>query len=263
MSDRDYWKTHFDIRMETKFMTKTFRSSVAAVVAIVGVTAMGVATPARAGLVIELSTDGVNWTTVASSGSGTTASYTNANYDGFNVSVLSDDSNSPGTSSLTYLEGSDVHIANNNSGTATLYIKLGDTDFTSPTTPPAIILDSQIGGSVTVAGKDNKLSYQSYVNPANGQSSLAGFTTGAQTPVITGSPKSYSDDASTMITSGLSSPYSITEYLKITLDKGSQVGFQSSTNLSSVPEPSSLVLSGISVLGLAGYALRRRKAVGA
>jgi PEP-CTERM motif len=246
-----------DIRMETKFMPKTFRSSVAAIVAMVGVTAMGVATPARAGLVIELSTDGVTWDTFAA------PSYTNANYHGFNINVLSVDSNSPGTSALTYLEGSDVHIANNNAGIATLYIKLGDTDFTSPTTLPGINLDSQIGGSVTVGGKDNKLTYQSYVDPLNGQSTLTGFTAGPQNPVITGTPKSYSNDATTLITSGLTAPYSITEYLQITLDKGSQVGFQSSTNLSSVPEPSSLVLSGISVLGLAGYALRRRKAVGA
>ena len=95
-----------------------------------------------------------------------------------------------------------------------------------------------------------------------GQTTLAGFTTGPQTPNITGNPKSYSNDASTLITSGLSPHYSITEYLQITLDKGSQVGFQSNTTLSpAVPEPSSLVLSGIGVLGLAGYALRRRKAL--
>ena len=74
MSDRDRWKTHFDIRLESKFMSRTFRSSVAAIVAMVGVTAMGVATPARADLVIELSTNGVNWTTV-SAASGTSLSY--------------------------------------------------------------------------------------------------------------------------------------------------------------------------------------------
>ncbi len=249
--------------METRFMSKTFRSSIATIVATVGVMTLVTATPARAGsLEIQLSTDGVNWTTVATAPSGTAAIY-NATFDGFKISVLSDDSNSPGTSSLSYLEGSAVHVINSNAGTETLYIKLGDTGFTAPTTPPGIFMDSQIGGSVTVKGADNTLTFQSYVDPANGQNSLAGFSTGAQTPNITGTPKSYSDDASMLINSGLTSAYSITEYFALTLDKGSQVGFQSSTNLSAVPEPSSLVLSGISVLSLIGYCLRRRLAKGA
>jgi hypothetical protein len=229
--------------------------------AIAGILAMGTATPARAGLVIQLSTDGVHWTSVASKPSGTTASYSNTNFHGFNISVLSDDSNSPGTSSLTYLEGSAVHVTNKNAGSATLYITLGDTGFTAPTTPPAVLLDSQIGGSVTIPGKDNTLTYQSYVDPADGQNSLTGFTTGPQTPNITGSPKSYNVDTSTTITGGLTSTYSITEYFKLTLDKGSQLGFQSSTNLSAIPEPSSLVLSCISVLGLVGYTWRRKTSI--
>jgi hypothetical protein len=243
-------------------MSQTFRRSVARVVAMVCILAMGMAAPARADLVIQLSTDGVHWNTVESAGSGTSASYTSANYNGFNISVLSDDSNSPGTPSLAYLEGSAVHIKNNNSGLATLYIKLGDTGFTAPTTPPGVVLDSQIGGSVTTKGADNSLTFQSYVDPTNAQNALAGFTTGPQTPNITGTPKSYSDDTSILINSGLTTTYSVTEYFVLTLDKGSQVGFQASTNLSALPEPSSLVLSGISVLGLTGYALSRRKAKG-
>jgi hypothetical protein len=213
--------------------------------------------------VIQLSTDGVTWDTVATQPWGTTASYTSplAGYHGFGISVLSDDSNSPGTSALTFLEGSAVHVTNNNSKAATLYIKLGDTDFTAPINPPDILVDSQIGGSVTVKGTHNTLTYQSYVDPADGQDSLAGFTTGPQTPNITGSPKSYKDDASTLIASGLTAPYSVTEYFKLTLDKGSQLGFQSSTNLSAVPEPSGLVLSCISILGLVGYTWRRRSSI--
>lgn len=225
-----------------------------------GILAMGMASPARAGLVIELSTDGVTWTTAASQPSGTSATYSNANFNGFNISILSNDSNSPGTSTLTYLEGSAVHITNNNAAAATLYVRLGDTDFTAPVNPPAITLDSQIGGSVTVAGANNTLTYQSWVDPANGQNSLTGFTAGPQTPNITGTPKSYNSDATTTIVAGLAGPYSITEYFQFHLDHGSQLGFQSSTNLSAVPEPSSLTLSCVSVLGLVGYTWRRRAA---
>ncbi len=235
-------------------------------IATVGILAGGLVTPARADLEILLSTNGTTWTKVAHDTSGGTASYSSKNFGGFNVSVLSDDSNSPGTSSLAYLEGSSVHVTNNNSGVATLYIKLSDTGFTSPTTPPNILLDSQIGGSVTVGGSSNALTFQSYVDPKDGEATLTGFTTGAQTPNITGtdghghSQKSYSDDRSILIESGLTSTYSITEYFKVTLNKGSQIGFQSSTDLTAMtPEPSSLVLAGLGALGLIGYRLRRRQ----
>jgi hypothetical protein len=146
---------------------------------------------------------------------------------------------------------------------------LSDTDFTSPLNPATILLDSQIGGSVTVGGASNTLTFQSYVDPQDREAMLSGFTAGAQTPNITGetskgqSQKSYSDDRSTWITSGLTSAYSITEYFKLTLDNGSQIGFQSSTDLADpTPEPSSLVLAGAGALGLIGYTLRRRMAPG-
>jgi PEP-CTERM motif len=247
--------------MDIALMRKIFRFPIAAGLAIAA--AMAVSAPARAGLVIELSTDGVHWNTVASAGSGSVASYTSSNYHGFNISVLSDDSNSPGTPTLAYLEGSAVHVTNNNAGIATLYLKLGDTGFTYPINPALVTLDSQIGGSVTVGGKDNNLLFESYVDPADGLASTAGFTTGPQVPNITGKPKSYADDHSILIANGLTNPYSVTEYFKLTLDPKSQVGFQSSTNLSaSVPEPSSLVLSAIGILGMAGYAWCRRRRPG-
>lgn len=223
--------------------------------------AAALATPAHAGLVVQLSTNGTTWDTVASAPSGNAASYTNSDYHGFNVSVLSDDSNSPGTPTLAYLEGSSLHVTNNNSGIATLYIKLSDTGFMQPTNPAVVTLDSQIGGSVTAGGAHNALTFQSYADPADGLASLAGFTAGPQSPNITGAPKAYSDDRSTLITSGLTAPYSVTESFELTLDRHSQVGFQSSTNLSAaVPEPSGLVLAGIAAVAGLGLASRRRGA---
>ncbi len=242
-----------------RIMKHNFRRLVPLVGAMVGILAMGMATPARAGLVIQLSTDGVTWTPVASAPSGPpNSAIFSSSFAGFDVNVLSVNSSSPGTSSMAFLEGSALHITNSNTGIATLYIRMGDVGFTAPTNPPAILMDSEIGGSVTVSGTHNSLTFQSYVDPANGQNSQAGFTTGPQTPNITGSPKSYNTDTSTTITGGLTSMYSITEYFKLTLSKGSQVGFQSSTTLSAVPEPSSLVLSCIGVLGLVGLTWRQK-----
>lgn len=233
------------------------------IVATAGLLILTLAAPARADLVIQLSSDGTNWTTVADQPPGSTASYStprNTPFNGFNISVLSDDSNSPGSASLSYLEGSSVHV-NNTGAAGTLYIKLSDTGFSQPSTSVnAISLDSQIGGSVTVPGADNTITYQSYVDPNNGQATLTGFSPGPQQPNITGSPKSYSSDSSMLITSGLTGPFSITESFQIYLDSGSQLGFQSSTNLTSVPEPSSLVILALGTLGLVAYASRRRHA---
>jgi PEP-CTERM motif len=79
-----------------------------------------------------------------------------------------------------------------------------------------------------------------------------------------GTQTSYSTDTSMPITSGLTTTYSITEHIALTLSSQSRINFSSSTTLSSaVPEPSGLVLSGISVLGLAGCTARRRRARGA
>ncbi len=242
-------------------MPQRIRRPVSPIVAMIGILAMGMAAPARADLEVQLSTNGVNWTTVASAGSGTSASYSSSNFHGFNISLLSDDSNSPGAGDMAYLEGANLHITNNNAGTSTLYIKLSDTGFTTPVTSlDSIKLDSQIGGSVTTKGADNTLTFQSYVDPADGQNSPTGFTTGAQTPNVTGTPKAYSSNTSMMITSGLTTTYSITETFKITLDHLSQIGFQSSTDLAYAPEPSSLATAVLAALGLIGYGVRRLRA---
>jgi hypothetical protein len=241
-------------------MRRFFFRTTLPMMAVVGILAGGMATPARADLEILLSTDGTNWTEVAHDLSGTVTSYSNKNFAGFTISMLSDDSNSPGTSSLAYLEGASLHVTNNNSNVATLYIKLSDTGFKSPLNPGAIVLDSRIGGSVTVGGVSNSLTFQSWVDPMDGEATLTGLTAGTQTPNITGKPqKSYSDDRSKLITHGLTSTDSITEYFEIILNKGARVGFQSNTTLSALaPEPSGLVLAGLGALGLIGYGLRRR-----
>jgi hypothetical protein len=238
------------------------------VAAMVVILALSAATPARADLEIQLSSDGVTWTEVAFGASGTSASFSSANWNstGFAVSALSTDSNSAGTSSLAYLEGSNLHITyNGSSATGTLYIGLGDTGFTAPHTPPNISVNSHVSGTVTVSGPDNLMSFQSFVDTTNAQNGQGGGL-GAQTPIVTG-PNSYLDDKTATLTS-LTTTFALTEVFKITLDKASQLGFVSNTTLmqiqtQGVPEPSTMALAGLGALGLISYGLRRRKALGA
>jgi len=153
-----------------------------------------------------------------------------------------------------------LDIKNTGTSTATLYITLGDTGFTAPVTPPSILVNSHIGGTVVVGSSANVMNYWSYINQSNGQNATSGLTPGVQTPSITTS--SFSDDKFLTITS-LAASYSLTERFAITLGAGAEINFSSSTTLTPVPEPSTMALAGLGALGLIGYGLRRRKALGA
>jgi len=244
-------------------MSNVLRHLISPIAAIVAILAMGMATPARANLEIQLSTDGVTYTTVATATSGTTAATSTAfTFGNITFNTLDTSSNSPGTASLTKLLGATLDAINNTSSAQTVYIRLGDTGFTAPTAPPTITVNSHIGGSVIGTNGGNLLTFQSYVNQNNSQNGISGpATAGLQTPSVT--TGSFSSDAFTTIAS-LSSPYSITEQLKLTLGaNGGELNFSSNTTLSSVPEPSTMAIAGLGALGMIGYGLRRRKALGA
>jgi hypothetical protein len=237
-------------------MCKVFLRFIPAVAMMVGILLAG-ATPARANLEIQLSTDNITYMTVASVVGGATQ-FTGA-FGGYAIVVLATASNSPGTPTFAELDGADLTIENVNAGDGHLFIKLGDTDFTSPTTPPNILMESHVGGTIPVADASNTLTFQSYVDNVtpNGQNTTVGITTGAQTPGITGG--SFNDTTSTLIAS-LSAPYSITEFFDLHLSEGSRFNFSSSTTLTSVvPEPSSMAIAGLGALGLIGYGIRRRR----
>jgi hypothetical protein len=224
-----------------------------------GIVMLGAAAPARADLEIWLSsTNGTNNNPplssdgVATASSGTTAQFSNPNFNGFNIDVLAVSSNSPGSPPFSQLTGETLKITNNNATTETLFITLGDTDFMSPTSATLL---SHIGGTVVIPDPANTLTYWSYVNTNNAQNGTGGFTPGGQTPGITSG--SFNNDASLSLPS-LGTPYSITERFALTLSAGSEINFSSSSTLAALPEPSSLVLAAIGALGLTGYGVRRR-----
>jgi len=234
---------------------------VSAIAMMAAILALGTARPARANLEIQLSTTGLagSYTTVASAASGGSTSFTATNWNGsgFNISTLATDSNSPGDPGFAFLDGSATSLTNASASTKTLYIKLGDTGWTTPTAPPGhLVFDSIITGNVSTAKAANSLVFQSYVDPADGQNSTAGFTTGPQTPAIT-TAGPYSSDV-TMNLSSLGSGYSMTQFYKVTLGAGGKISFVSTTSLTFVPEPSSLAIAGLGGLGLLGLGLRRR-----
>jgi len=238
-------------------MSNVLRHLISPIAALGAILALGIATPARADLEIQLSTDGVNFTEVAFATSGGTASYTNT-FGNITFNTLETSSNSPGTADLSKVLGATLDAINNTSSAQTIYIKLGDTGFTSPTAPPPILVNSHIGGSVVGSNAGNALTFQSYVDPNNGQNTTLGTTPGTQTLGVT--TGSFSNDAYATIDT-LGSPYSITEELVLTLGaSGGELNFSSNTTLTPLPEPSAMAIAGLGALCMIGYGLRRRKA---
>jgi len=214
---------------------------------------------ANATIIIEASVDGgATWTTLASNAIDSTTISADTTLGNFAITA-SAKSNSPGTSALSKLLSNTLDIINNDTATHSILIAYGAQDFTKPTTPPSIVVNSHVGGSVVVSDPANLLTFQSYVDQANGLGHLGipgTYTTGPQ--AVDATKGSFSSDASTLI-SPLSATFSISQLLSITLSGGSELNTADNTTLTPTPEPSTLAIAGLGVLGLIGYGIRRRR----
>jgi hypothetical protein len=174
-------------------------------------------------------------------------------------------STSPGTPSLAQTTSSTTTLIDESAtATVTVFLTIGSTGFTAPTAPPPVKVLTSISATVITGGSTNALSFNSYINSSNGQNATTGTTTASPQTLDITAPASGLENSTTFMLASLGSPYSMTERYQITLDPGSSITLSASTSLSpAVPEPSSLALAGIGALGLIGYGLRRRKALGA
>jgi len=222
---------------------------------------------ASAGVIAEYSINGgASFLPICSAPSGNPCSATLTDpTTGVLFQVQAADSNSPGTPTLGELLSSAVHITNTSATSASIVLRFDDIGFTSPA--GTVSLESAIGTTVTVVGTGaDTLSYISCLDPGNHQNTCPGsgspvapvVGTTAVTPNI-GAVGSSNQFDSTLTPTG-AGPYSLGERMDLTLGAGGQFNYSASTEtVPQVPEPISVSVLGVGLLGLFGACRRRRR----
>jgi len=152
----------------------------------------------------------------------------------------------------SFVGSMDLNSVNVSGGAGTLQIGLTDTDFllTGQDTRGLQIINAWGGttnGSITAQG---------WLDPANAEFGTGAFTTGLQGPF---GPGAFSATASAPVgVLGTGVPFSLTEAVTIThTAAGQSTSFNKS--LSAVPEPTTILLSGLGLLCIGAYLRRRFK----
>jgi hypothetical protein len=184
-------------------------------------------------------------------------------------------SNNPGSPALANLFNTTENVINASGSTHTVTIEVTETDFTAPTgagnlfaiVGPVSVRQTNPADGVASATFSATAGYLASSNTAFDTSGFAttsfsgsGSSSGIPTVI---SPGTFEFSPSNPFTP--SKPFSMTVTNTVVLGANSSAHIEISDNFTpaAVPEPSTLALAGIGALGLIGYGLRRRKALGA
>lgn len=181
-------------------------------------------------------------------GSGSTVIFSNPNFDGWDITLVFGDSNSPTLNPF----GLDVTnlLATCNGGNCskdTLSIELTDTGFTTPVGTNQFLNSYSLTGATGSPNTSQTAFFDTTNTP---------FGTGGT--ICTDTLTSTSGKSCTGGGPAGPGPYSLT--LVDTFSPGTNVSYSSDGNVVAVPEPASLLLFGAGLLGLGWFARRRSRA---
>lgn len=219
---------------------------------LVCVAIMGLPSMAGASTVFMISQDGGAYTTIATgasltsaTGSGTFGDFT------FKIVGVSTDN----SLTLSDLLSSTTSIMNNSTATHTVSILVSSQDYTLPVGSP-LRIESGMGASLSAGTLT--ATFQAYADKANGLATTSDFSMGLQTCSFNGSTCDTGSAIGNFTKTAGS--YSLTSVATLTLSGGAVANFSTHENVKNVPEPSSLMLIGSSLLMFAGIGFKRKKA---
>jgi hypothetical protein len=215
---------------------------------------------ANAGTITIYANDGSGWQSLATA-SGTNPEAATAN----NVPVPT----TSGTftfknSSAAMVDGPNADLFSTNlqitrtatAGSNHILIAVVAQGFSAPTLAPIQVWSSPTGASNSISS----VTFQAYVDTNNGgnPASLAGGQ-GLQTATISNGNPTF-PQLITYIGSNLNNPFSVSQLFDLTVTgQGTVVSLGGDTQLQSVPEPASMSLLGIGLVGMVAYGWRKRR----
>jgi len=184
---------------------------------------------------------------------------------GVSILEISASSNSPGTASLAQQFGATLQIINSTASTVAVDIWISAPNFSLPVTGGSISGINYEGSlSTTSTTGAGSVSSENCVDQSNGLTEPFCATAAA---TIADDAMAYSGGSSASETnqeifSPLSSMYSLSQMITISLGAGSNINVITSQSLTPVPEPASIALLGGAILLTSGAIRRKRKQQG-
>jgi hypothetical protein len=177
-----------------------------------------------------------------------------------------------GNPNQSILTSNTITVLNTGTSTDTLALSVSGQGFTAGgagATDTAVFSVSGTG-SGNNTGSDSTTGY-SAVDPNNGQFSTTIPITTVQssnnglTGTLGGTAYDFANlgDSNVLSFTNSGGTFSENQIFNITLGAGDTANITITTTVTAVPEPSTMAIAGLGALGMIGYGLRRRKALGA